>query len=454
MSDTRDTRTPRTDSGKGGGRRGSADPVKALLHRHRGLCERAVDPLEIAAGLEAHGITDRTAARFRHRDVFSLAEELYARVPQATGHRPGHRDAAGHGHHADHGHHVDHGHHGHRADRHVDSLTGSLTDGPTDSSADSLTGPRTGSRTEGRTGGRTGSRTGGRAWGRTESRAPSRLGGGTGSRGRAARAGWAGLVLLPGALASLTLAGLEHSTGQGQLATALAGTLALSGAVSACLRRGPLRAPGRTVPAAGLWTYALLGYLLCGDGLLAALLDGGPDGPWPATATPLVTLAVAVAPAAWCARLFSVRARRGLTASRDLADFAARARPLLLGVVGLYACVLAVLTPLTNLLHAEDGALAPTVTLGTLLLLARLLTVHGFPESAATGLATACALEVLACASVLAGRIPGCDALAVPVRGLVQAAGPAAVPALACGAAALGLLVHAAVALSRASAHT
>lgn len=59
---------------------GAADPVKALLHRHRDLCEQAVDPLEIAAGLEAHGITDRTAARFRHRDVFSLAEELYARV--------------------------------------------------------------------------------------------------------------------------------------------------------------------------------------------------------------------------------------------------------------------------------------------------------------------------------------------------------------------------------------
>ncbi|WP_371617790.1 hypothetical protein [Streptomyces sp. NBC_00454] len=59
------------------------DPVKALLHRHRDLCERAVDSLEIAAGLEAHGITDRTAARFRHRDVFSLAEELYARTPRA-----------------------------------------------------------------------------------------------------------------------------------------------------------------------------------------------------------------------------------------------------------------------------------------------------------------------------------------------------------------------------------
>ncbi|MGW8378675.1 hypothetical protein [Streptomyces sp. ODS28] len=64
-------------------RSGTADPVRGLLHRHRELCERAVDPLEIAAGLEAHGVTDRTAARYRHRDVFGLAEELYARVPRA-----------------------------------------------------------------------------------------------------------------------------------------------------------------------------------------------------------------------------------------------------------------------------------------------------------------------------------------------------------------------------------
>ncbi|WP_432247997.1 hypothetical protein ACRAR1_09305 [Streptomyces sanyensis] len=60
-------------------RRGG-DPVKGLLHRHRELCADAVDPLEIAAGLEAHGVTDRTAAHYRHRDVFSLAEEMFART--------------------------------------------------------------------------------------------------------------------------------------------------------------------------------------------------------------------------------------------------------------------------------------------------------------------------------------------------------------------------------------
>ncbi|MEV5243030.1 hypothetical protein AB0K89_28540 [Streptomyces cinnamoneus] len=60
--------------------RAPADPVKALLRRHHTLCAGAVHPLEIAAALEKHGIGDRVAAEYRHRDVFSLAEELHARV--------------------------------------------------------------------------------------------------------------------------------------------------------------------------------------------------------------------------------------------------------------------------------------------------------------------------------------------------------------------------------------
>lgn len=71
MSDTGTTSPGTTRPARRGG--GPADPVKTLMHSHRELCERAVDPLEIAAGLEAHGVTDRAAARFRHRDVFSLA---------------------------------------------------------------------------------------------------------------------------------------------------------------------------------------------------------------------------------------------------------------------------------------------------------------------------------------------------------------------------------------------
>jgi hypothetical protein len=60
----------------------SADPVRELMAAHRGLCERAVDPLEIAAGLEEAGIGAALIGRYRHADVFGLAEELFARVPR------------------------------------------------------------------------------------------------------------------------------------------------------------------------------------------------------------------------------------------------------------------------------------------------------------------------------------------------------------------------------------
>ncbi|MFI8453961.1 hypothetical protein [Kitasatospora sp. NPDC085464] len=60
----------------------SADPVREVMAEHRELCERAVDPLEIAAGLEEAGFGPDAAARCRHADLFSLAEELYARVPR------------------------------------------------------------------------------------------------------------------------------------------------------------------------------------------------------------------------------------------------------------------------------------------------------------------------------------------------------------------------------------
>ncbi|MFG2644429.1 hypothetical protein ACGFYP_26075 [Streptomyces sp. NPDC048370] len=352
---------PAPDAGPivGGGRRGPADPVKALMHRHRELCERAVDPLEIAAGLEAHGVTDRTAARFRHRDVFSLAEELYARVPRGNGapERPAHEAEASAG------------------------------------------------------------------W-----------------------AGWTLAALAPGAVAALALTGLALTQGPVRLAVGVAGALGLAAALAVAVRRGPLRAAGRTVPAARVWTLWLLAYALGGDGLLHATLTGGPDGTWPVTPGPLLGLALAVAPAAWCARLFAGRARRRLATSRGLEDFAVGTRPLLLVAVALHLAALAGLLSLTGF---ASGALA----LGALLLLARLLTVHGFPETAAGGLAAACAGEALALASVLAARVPGCDALAAPVRALVDTWGPGAVPTLVCGVAALGLLAHATASLSRASAH-
>lgn len=56
--------------------------MRELMESHRELCERATHPLEIAAGLEASGVGPAAVARCRHADVFSLAEELYARVPR------------------------------------------------------------------------------------------------------------------------------------------------------------------------------------------------------------------------------------------------------------------------------------------------------------------------------------------------------------------------------------
>ncbi|MFB8078019.1 hypothetical protein [Streptomyces sp. NPDC056013] len=340
-------------------RRGTADPVKVLMHRHRELCARAVDPLEIAAGLEAQGFTDRTAARFRHRDVFSLAEELYARVPRGT-----------------------------------------------------------------------------------EPPAPP-----TPPRGETDA--WVLAVLTPGAAAALTGIGLALTHGPVRLAVGATGALLLTAALLLAVRRGPFRAPeGGTVPAARLWTGWLVAYAVCGDGLLTQVLSGGPDGAWDLTPGPVLALALAVAPAAWCARLFAHRARRRIADSRGLADFAAGTRPLLLGTVTLPLLALALLLGLTGF---SSGALA----LGALLLLARLLTVHGFPETAAAALAAASATEALALTSVLAARVPvpGFDALAIPVRTLVDAWGPGAVPTLVCGAAALGLLAHATGSLARASAH-
>ncbi|MEU1037479.1 hypothetical protein ACFYP4_19105 [Streptomyces sp. NPDC005551] len=345
------------------GRRGAVDPVKALMHRHRELCARAVDPLEIAAGLEAHGVTDRTAARFRHRDVFSLAEEMYARVP---------RD-------------------------------GDPTARPEQ----------------------------------------------TGASGAPAR--WAVLALLPGALCAATVAGLRLTDGRPRLAVAATGVLAVALGLRAALRRGPLSAPNRSTPRA--WTCWLLAYALLGDGLLSAGLAGGPDGAWPPAVAPLLALALACAPAAWCTHLFSVRARRRLTVSRGLEEFAASVKPLLLGTFGLYLCSLAGLLALCGTVLGEPAALGGAGALGALLLLARLLTAHGFTHAPAVVLAAAGASEATALSTVFASRLPGCSSLATPVETLVRAGGPGAVPAVVCGAAALVLLVHATRTLTRASAH-
>jgi hypothetical protein len=263
------------------------------------------------------------------------------------------------------------------------------------------------------------------------------------------------VTLFPGAAAALTLAAVDHVGGAVRFGAVLAGAFAFAGAVAASLRVGPLRprpgtGPG---PAGGPWVCWLLAYTVCGDGLLAAL--GGRSGEaWGTTLSPLVALACAVVPAAWCAHLFAAGAGRRLARSRTLADFAAGTRPLLLACVVAYAGALSGIALLARFVFHGGGDPAHVVALGTLLLLARLLVVHGFPGAAITGLATACGVEALALGSVLASRLPGCSVLGAPVGGLVDAWGAGAVPALACAVAALGLAARGTTTLTRASAHT
>ncbi|MEV0111801.1 hypothetical protein AB0H77_00905 [Streptomyces sp. NPDC050844] len=356
-------------------RRGAVDPVKALMHRHRELCERAVDPLEIAAGLEAHGVTDRTAVRFRHRDVFALAEEMYARVPRDDD------------------------------ERNLPVVQ------------------------------------------------PS-----PGTPG--ASAGWALLALLPGAVCGLAVAGAELTEGRARLAVGLGGALAVAVALRVALRYGtpgPGAGPSGGVhhapPATRAWVCWLVAYAVLGDGLLRGAVSGGPDGPWAASTATALGLSLAVAPAVWCARLFAVRARGRLTTSRGLDEFASSARPLLLGVVLLFGCALGVLLAVSAAVVPTGGG-AGAGALGVLLLLAWLLSSYGFTRAPLLMLGAAGVAEAGAIASVFAGRLPGVEWVAVPVEGAVDAWGPGVVPLVACGAAALVLLLHCGRTLTRASAHS
>lgn len=388
----------------GRGRRGSADPVRGLMRRHRELCEQAVDPLEIAAGLEAHGVTDRTAARFRHRDVFSLAEELFVRVPRAE---PAAAPAP----------------------------------------APSPTVPPTGRR-------------------------------------RVARAV---APVLPGVLCAAALVALAVTPPTAapavRLGVAVAGAAAVLAAVRFAVRGLP-----RTRTAV-LWACWLFAYAVLGDGALTGLLaDGRPAGAVQPDLSVTLTLAWAVAPAIWCGRWFARRARSRLPASRSLGDFASGVRPLFAAAVALFVLALAVLHTAVRLAGetvplpgAPDGpafalpgelprALTAALTggqsgwqlgatsaaeaaLGVLLFTAALLVVHGAPGAASAGLGAACAVEAAALGTVLVARLPGLGVLSRPVEYAVAVAGPAAVPALACTAAAVGLLVQAVRVLAGASAH-
>jgi len=262
------------------------------------------------------------------------------------------------------------------------------------------------------------------------------------------------LALLPGALCAATLVGQRLTEGRVRLTVVALGVLAVVLGLRTALGRGPLRVPSHTTPTATRATTCwLLAYGLLGDGLLRAALDGGPDGPWPSDTTSVLALTLACGPAAWCARLLSLRARRRLAASRGLEEFASSVTPLLLGAFGLFLCALGALLVLCGAVLGEPAAYAGTGALGALLLLARLLTVHGFGRAPAAVLGAAAAAEAIALATVFAGRLPGCSFLATPVETLAEAWGTDAVPTVVCALAALTLLIHATRTLTRASAH-
>lgn len=468
---------------------GSGDPVRELMYQHREMCERAIDPLEIAAGLEARGVTDRTAARFKHRDVFSLAEELYARIP-----RPGT------------GAHVDGGGAGERA---------------------------------GGAGGPGGFHTSSGTRAAQGARGPGSLRGSKAAKGAreerrlSARLAPVALPLLPGLLCAATYvcrASLQGQPLSVRTGVSALGAVAVAGAVLAlrpallgqpapgarvhpaqASRSGPggggpwsvRSVPGaaesvpcaagaagsaregsaRPVPRTGfafpgqlaVWACWLAAFALYGDWLVAELLGGGPEFPSALPGAPApgaaCGLALGLAPAVWCARAFARGARRRLNGSRSLEEFAAGVRPLFAAALVLFTgCFLALQWAARA---AADGyaaasgapeepsalpvpglpALLGITSLGVLLFTALLLAAHGFRAVACGGLAAACVTEALTLLTVLAARLPGLAVAARPLETAVALQGTPVVQLAACGAAALALLGYAVRALTGASAH-
>ncbi|MCD9142539.1 hypothetical protein [Streptomyces albireticuli] len=369
-----------------------ADPVKALLQHHRELCARAVDPLEIAAVLEARGAADHTAAECRHRDLFSLAEELYARgrgtepVPDvpggtATAPRGGGLRGAGF--------------------PHGGSPPGSLLRGGFLRGGLLLEDTPDG-----------GVPRGGPPYGELPHRGPRHREpprGGDPSppcrpagtyRWRAAR--WVAVFWLIGY---------------------------------------------------GLVGDRLLAALLAGRPVRELAGPGGPAGVLAAAVPTALALACAAAPAAWSARWFTARAGRALLGSRTLAEFRARVRPVpVLATVFHLAALAALLAAGHAALRGtvSPGPLAAVTALGGLLFVARLAASRGLGRAAASAALAACAAE--AAALLGAPLSPGGGPLR-PVTALAEAHGPAAVPLVACAVPALALLTLALPALTRASAH-
>ncbi|BFO15103.1 hypothetical protein SHKM778_14910 [Streptomyces sp. KM77-8] len=353
---------------------GAADPVKALLHRHRDLCEQAVDPWRSRRAWRptASPTAPRPASATATCSPSPRSSTPACPATTPPGARPAHDD------------------------------------------------PRTG-------------------------------------------AAWTVLALLPGALCATSAVALRHTHGEALVYTAAAGVLAVTLALHAALRRGPLSARTEIPPhsSAASWTCWLIGYTLLGDGLLRTAVTGGPDslpdgtaaGDWPLTLAPVVALALSCGPAAWTAHVLAARVRRRLESSRGLEDFAASVRPLLIGLYALFLGAVAVLVTATSALLGEPLALSSTLALGGLLFLARLLTIHGFTHAPKVILTLTAAAQLTALATLFTARLPGCDALATPLQTLTALWSPAALPTVTCGAASLLLLIHTTRKLPQASTH-
>ncbi|WP_238783368.1 hypothetical protein [Streptomyces monomycini] len=374
-------------------RRGPADPVKTLMHQHRTLCERAVDPMEIAAGLEAHGVTDRTAARFRHRDVFSLAEELYARVPRADAPPPA-VPAPGPV----------------RRGRAVRVALHLLPGAVCASTVAAVA-----------------------AAGRAPTPVPFTTADGPSPQlvRFAVAAIGAGLVLL-----ALRLC-VRHGPLRARCPSARATGLwtcwlagyALGGdwLLRQVLAGGPDLPPARSqlaIASALALTCAVVPAAWCAYWFAGRARRGLADSRF------LTVFASGVRPLLLIATAMQLAALLALSAAADAIGSGADS--------------------------GGDGGAGPVAAasaLGVLLFLARLLARHGFPAAAAAGPAAAVALEAAALACVLAARLPGLEPLGGPVEVAVTHLGPSAVPAVACALPALGLLWYALHALTGASAH-
>ncbi|MER5783640.1 hypothetical protein ABT104_18235 [Streptomyces mobaraensis] len=432
------------------------DPVRALLLRHHAVCADAVDPWELAARLEARGVTDRAAAACGHQDVFSLAEELHARVGATAG-------VVG-------------------ADG-VPVAAAVRAGGDGRWRPDEVEWPQFRTRDWGRYG------TPG-ASGAEGAPAP---GGGAdlGSRaaGRPSRAaGFLGVSRDVYAAVEVTRAqgGSEGPEVPGVSRPFKApgpppGPSGHSEAPADApaarrIARDPYAPPApdayglcparpgrarRTVVGALSWAW-LLAYGCVGDRLLAALLHGhGRTGPRAlafAAAPTALGLACAVAPAAWCAHAFAGYARRRLADSRSLTAFRVRARcalPAILAVVlgALFLSVWTARSALPGLGHPTSVPALAAVALGFLLFLDRLCAAHGLARPAAAAVLAACAAEALPPVLLLAARLPGCAALGWPVTRLPGALGPSAPGLVACAGAALVLTVRAFAVLPHAAVH-